>query len=202
VQNLSRDHRLTSMKISDPPIVDLAAFRLRPVELEDIPMWYEYLRLPHVVEHTSWNLAAESDLDAVVTRFNSTEAASPIRFAIEQIDSRQFAGTIGFHNISLENQTAEIGYDLHPDFWGRGIATTACKAVTSWGLQVRGFIQVQAVTLETNEMSKRVLRRSGFDFEKLLPDFRLVRGAPRNFLLFSRRDVPIATPAALVHDHL
>jgi RimJ/RimL family protein N-acetyltransferase len=118
------------MKISDPPIVDLAGFRLRPVELEDIPMWYEYLRLPHVVEHTSWNLAAENDLDAVVSRFHSTEAASPIRFVIEEAASRQFAGTIGFHNISLESQTAEVDYDLHPDFRGRGIATTACNSIS------------------------------------------------------------------------
>jgi RimJ/RimL family protein N-acetyltransferase len=189
------------MKISDPPIVDLAGFRLRPVELDDIPMWYEYLRRPHVVEHTSWNLAAESDLDAVVSRFNSTDAASPIRFVIEKTYSRQFAGTIGFHNISLESQTAEVGYDLHPDFWGRGIATTACNAVTSWGIHVRGFVQVHAITLETNEKSNQVLRRCGFDFEKVLPALRLVRGAPRDFLLFSRRSVPNAIPMSPVHRH-
>lgn len=190
------------MKISDPPIIDLAGFRLRPIELDDIPMWYEYLRLPHVVEHTSWNLAAENDLDTVVSRFNSTDVASPIRFVIEQTETRQFAGTIGFHNISIESQTAEVGYDLHPDYWGRGIATTTCKAVTGWALRVHGLVQVQAITMETNELSTRVLRRCGFNFEKVLPSFRLVRGTQRDFLLFSRRVVPNAIPVAPVHLHL
>jgi RimJ/RimL family protein N-acetyltransferase len=73
------------------------------------------------------------------------------------------------------------------------------KAVTSWGLLVRGFIEVQAVTLETNEMSKRVLRRCGF--EAVLPGLRLVRGVPRDFLLFSRRAVSNATPTAPVYRH-
>lgn len=189
------------MRIADPPTVDLTGVRLRPVELDDIPAWYEYLRLPHVVEHTSWNLADEHDLDAVVSRFNSTDAASPIRFVIEQTDSRQFAGTIGFHSIALENKTAEVGYDLHPDCWGRGIATAACKAVTNWGLRVRGFAQVQAITLKTNEKSQQVLRRCDFDFEKVLPALRLVRGVPRDFLLFSRRVVANDMLLSPVHRH-
>lgn len=189
------------MRIADPPTVDLPGFRFRPVELDDIPAWYAYLRLPHVVEHTSWNLVAESDLNTVVSRFNSTDAASPIRFVIEQTDSRQFAGTIGFHSISLECQTAEVGYDLHPDCWGRGIATAACEAVTSWGILVCGFAQIQAITLESNEKSKHVLRRCGFDFEKVLPSLRLVRGVPRDFLLFARRAVSNDIPMSPVHRH-
>ena len=69
-QNESKDDVLSlvcpvPIKIADPPTVDLAGLRLRPVEFDDIPTWYEYRRRPHVVEHTSWTLAGESDLDTV-----------------------------------------------------------------------------------------------------------------------------------------
>jgi [ribosomal protein S5]-alanine N-acetyltransferase len=173
------------MRISQPPAMGLVEFRLRPIEADDMSAWYEYLRLPHVVKHTSWNVASTEDLKPLIETYNSTDESSAIRFVIQEAASNRLVGTIGFHTISIENKTAEIAYDLHPDWWRRGIATAACKAVSRWGLNVYGFVRVQATTLETNENSKQVLQRCGFEFEGKLHCYRMVRGVPRDFLLYS-----------------
>ena len=172
------------MRIADAPLVPGYGVRLRAIGADDIDAWYEYLRLPHVVEHTSWNLAGAEDLRPLVAWYESDEADSAIRFVVMEGDV--LVGTIGFHTISTRNRTAEIAYDFHPGWWGRGIATACCRAVADWGLTERGFVRVQATTLDTNVRSVAVLERSGFAAEGLLRNYRMVRGSPRHFHLFSK----------------
>lgn len=95
-------------------------------------------------------------------------------------------GTIGFHTVSDVNRSAEITYDLAPDYWGRGIATTLCDVVTSWSYIAYGFVRVQATVLVGNERSQKVLTRSGYRHEGLLRAYRLVRGRPADFNLYAR----------------
>ena len=172
------------MRIEAAPLVPGFDLRLRPIDADDIDGWYAYLRLPHVVEHTSWNLASAEDLRPIVAWYEAGDADSAIRFAV--MEGVALAGTIGFHTISTRNRTAEIAYDFHPDWWGRGIATACCRAVADWGLAERCFVRVQATTLDTNLKSVAVLERAGFTAEGLLRNYRMVRGSPRNFHLFSK----------------
>ena len=172
------------MRIEHAPLVPGLVLRLRAIEAGDIEAWYAYLRLPHVVEHTSWSLASAEDLRPIVAWYEAADADSAIRFAVMEGDA--LIGTIGFHTISTRNCTAEIAYDFHPDWWGRGIATVCCRAVADWGVATRGFVRVQATTLDTNLKSVAVLERSGFAAEGLLRNYRMVRGVPRNFRLFSK----------------
>jgi ribosomal-protein-alanine N-acetyltransferase len=174
------------MRLESIPQLDNPDLLLRPVELADVDAWYGYLSIPHVLEHTSWNLQSSDDLRAAIAWYNMEDAASPIRFAIVERRTNAFVGTIGFHTVSPINKTAEIAYDLHPDYWGHGIATLCCRAAVRWGLAEYGFVRVQATALDTNAASVRVLEKSGFILEGKLRNFRLVRGVPRDFWLYAR----------------
>jgi RimJ/RimL family protein N-acetyltransferase len=98
----------------------------------------------------------------------------------------RLAGTIGFHCLSSFNRSAELAYDYSPVYWGRGIATAMCTTVTRWCYDVLKLMRVQATVLETNLPSERVLQKCGFSYEGLLRAYRMVRGAPGNFKLYSR----------------
>jgi RimJ/RimL family protein N-acetyltransferase len=174
------------MRPESTPRLDNADLLLRPVELADVDAWYGYLSIPQVLAHTSWNLQSADDLRAAIAWYNLEDAASPIRFAIVERASNALIGTIGFHSISPINKTAEIAYDLHPDYWGRGIATQCCRAAVRWGLEECGFVRVQATALDTNVASMRVLDKCDFALEGKLRNFRMVRGEPRDFWLYSR----------------
>jgi RimJ/RimL family protein N-acetyltransferase len=173
------------MRYSNAPIPDLASVILRPVELSDIPAWYDYLALPHVVEHTSWNVKSGDDLRPIIECYNSADPASAIRFAIQASSDGAFIGTIGFHTISTVNRTAELAFDLHPSWWGQGIAASCCRAALVWGFSERQFVRIQATALDTNTRSSKLLEKCGFVFEGKLRNYRIVRGSPRDFNLYA-----------------
>ncbi|MHA7126043.1 GNAT family N-acetyltransferase [Janibacter indicus] len=65
---------------------------------------------------------------------------------------------------ALDSPDVEIGWHLHPDVWGRGIATEAATRVLD---HASGLPRVVAVTHPDNEPSQRVARRLGMRDEGL-----------------------------------
>ena len=72
------------------------------------------------------------------------------RLAIINDFTGELIGTIGFHTVSDVNRTAEVAYDLAPAYWGKGVASAVCSAVTQWSFSAFGFVRVQGAVLETN----------------------------------------------------
>lgn len=158
---------------------------LRPIEAADIPVWFAYLSLPTVFEHTSWNLQSPADLAHYESSLQARAPSSLLRLAIADRSSDRLVGTIGFHTVSPENRSAELAYDLSPSVWGRGIATSSCGAMVQWAHSHVGLRRVQATVLKTNARSVAVLERCGFQREGLLRSYRLVRGSPGDFWMYA-----------------
>jgi RimJ/RimL family protein N-acetyltransferase len=55
----------------------------------------------------------------------------------------------------------ELGYDLHPDAWGRGLATEGARAVMQHAFGPLGLERVVAVVKPDNIASQRVLEKAG-----------------------------------------
>ncbi len=164
---------------------ELPGYVLNPIEPADAAEWTAYAIRPEVMRFTSSTVRGVDDVLAIIGRTRSGEPQAPVHFALRTPAGR-LAGTVGFHTISPLNRTAEVTYDVHPDFWGRGLATAACRAAVRWGFAARGWVRVQATTLEPHLASQRVLAKCGFALEGRLRHFRLVRGEPRDYLLFAR----------------
>src|SRR5262245_29376431 len=62
-------------------------------------------------------------------------------------------------------RTAEIGYWLGEEFWGRGIVTEAVCAVTDYAFATFDLCRVYAGVFEWNTPSMRVLEKAGYEFE-------------------------------------
>ncbi|AMO99384.1 acetyltransferase family protein [Collimonas arenae] len=178
------------MQYRDLPQLTHDLVYLRPLTRADAIAWYGYLCMPHVIEHTSWDLRS---IDGLAPKFDAIESLSPsseIRFAIALRSSDDLVGTVGFHTISTVNKTAELAYDLSPAIWGQGIAPAVCESVIAWGFKQLGAVRIQATVLESNDRSIRVLEKSGFEREGLLRSFRMVRGRPGNFWMYARLRLP------------
>jgi RimJ/RimL family protein N-acetyltransferase len=178
------------MRFADAPRVAGAPVLLRPVALADIADWYRYLSMPHVVQHTSWDLASADELKPMIDWYDANDPASAIRFAIVPQGGGPLIGTIGFHTISIANRSAEIAYDIAPEHWGRGIASACCRALVGWGFDSRGYLRIQASALDSNAGSVRVLQKCGFQLEGKLRNLRIVRGRPRDFWLYATIPTP------------
>ena len=78
----------------------------------------------------------------------------------------QAVGGIGFtlHD-DVYRRSAEVGYWLGEEFWGRGIAAEALRAVTEFALSAHDLCRLYAHVFEWNAASARVLEKAGYTFE-------------------------------------
>jgi ribosomal-protein-alanine N-acetyltransferase len=73
-----------------------------------------------------------------------------------------------FWNIDHGHRRAEIGYELNPDCWHKGLMTEALTSIIDHGFQKLGFHRIEATPLVINEASQRLLERCGFRKEGVL----------------------------------
>ncbi len=173
------------MQFSELPDLHDANFGLRPIRTNDLQAWYAYLSLPQVYQHTSWDLRSVDDLSHYACQEAAPTPDSMLRLAVVRSSDDILIGTAGFHTVSSLNRSAEITYDLHPDYWGQGIASKLCKTLTAWAHHAVKLNRVQATVLVSNQRSEQVLLRNGFQYEGLLRSFRMVRGQPGDFKMYA-----------------
>ena len=65
----------------------------------------------------------------------------------------------------VHRRSAEIGYWLGRELWGRGIAPVAVQAVTEWVFAEFDLARIYAGVFEWNPASTRVLEKAGYTLE-------------------------------------
>ena len=73
-----------------------------------------------------------------------------------------FTGEAGLFPLTPGGTDISLGYAFGPDFWGRGYATEASRAVLGEAFGPLGLRRVVAITREGNAGSRNVLRKLGF----------------------------------------
>lgn len=98
----------------------------------------------------------------------ATGECADTNFVIESDGA--FAGGIGVALTEAERRiTAEIGYWIGPDFWGRGIVTAAVARFVPWIFETHpGIVRIEAGIYHDNPASTRVLEKNGFHHEATL----------------------------------
>mgnify|MGYP003577325241 FL=1 len=103
---------------------------------------------------------------------------------IEDPKLKSLIGAIRFNHFDKKWHAGEVGYELHPDYWGKGLMTEAVAAVTACGRDTFGLNRIEAWTLPGNPASDRVLEKSGFLYEGTLRQKAFFKGAYRDFRMF------------------
>jgi RimJ/RimL family protein N-acetyltransferase len=112
--------------------------------------------------------------DAFPSPYTLEDANQWIRSATQENPRTSFAividgaavGGIGLiFKDDIFRRSAEIGYWLSEQFWGRGIATDALKAMTEYAFQHFDLCRIWASVFEWNPASMRVLEKAGYQFE-------------------------------------
>lgn len=68
----------------------------------------------------------------------------------------------------MARRTAEVGYWIGREFWGRGIMVDALKATTRYAFQELRLVRVFAVPFVTTTRSSRVLEKAGYVLEGVM----------------------------------
>jgi RimJ/RimL family protein N-acetyltransferase len=85
-----------------------------------------------------------------------------IYWAITLNGTDKLIGTICLFNFSKDNLKAEIGYELLPDFQGKGIMQEATSKVIDFGIQHIGLNSIEAYTHSENQSSTTLLHKLNF----------------------------------------
>ena len=98
-------------------------------------------------------------------------------------------GPIGSVGLTLRDadyrHSAEIGYWLGRPFWGRGIATTAVKAITTYAFETLGLTRLEAHIFARNQASARVLEKAGYRREGYLRNASMKEGEELDNVLYA-----------------
>ena len=85
----------------------------------------------------------------------------------------------------IERLSAEIGYWLGRQFWGRGIMTEAVRAATTYAIDHLGLSRVFAVPFVSNAASARLLEKVGYELEGVLRRSAMKDGVLLDQLLYA-----------------
>lgn len=86
-------------------------------------------------------------------------------WGIYLIETGGLIGTMGFYRIDKENLRGEVGYLLHPNFWGKGIMSEALQLALEYGFVTINFHSIIACIHPENEASRKILVRHHFQKE-------------------------------------
>lgn len=130
--------------------------------------------VPVIVRHANSRRVWRNLKDRFPHPYTTSDAEQWIHAAIQAMPQTHFA--IAIHGeavggIGLDLQTdvfrrsAEIGIWLGEEYWGRGIATEAVRAMTDFAFANFDLCRIYAGVFEWNPASMRVLEKGGYSFE-------------------------------------
>ncbi|MBQ6872980.1 MAG: GNAT family N-acetyltransferase [Clostridia bacterium] len=96
-------------------------------------------------------------------------------------------GSIGaFRQTNIHNKTAELGYYIAEEYWGKGIMTEAVKQLCDYVFSHTDIIRIYAEPFSHNIGSCRVLEKAGFQYEGTLRSNALKNGNVLDMKMYSK----------------
>ncbi|WP_406686374.1 GNAT family N-acetyltransferase [Rossellomorea vietnamensis] len=155
------------------PVFETERLVLRQIAMEDVGFLYELYTSLDVLRYFGMSPIESKDvaISMVENYEKHLESGGPMRWAIVEKESNKMIGTCGFHGISKAYKRCEIGYDLHPGHWGKGIMGEALSPLLHYLFSEKGMIRIGAVIVPYNKASARVVEKLGFKQEGLLREY-------------------------------
>ncbi|HEY9259936.1 GNAT family N-acetyltransferase, partial [Chitinophaga sp.] len=160
---------------------------LRPVEDKDTAALFHHFSDDRVTKFMDIDSFSNiSDAVHIIQFFRkSLEEEEGMRWAITLAGKDELIGTCGYHKINKPHFKAEIGYDLQPSFWGKGIMKEAISYMLTYGYEELQFNRIEAFVDPENIASAKLLTRLGFRYEGFLRDAFFEKGKFVNAELYS-----------------
>jgi RimJ/RimL family protein N-acetyltransferase len=160
---------------------------LREFITDDWPALLAYQRDPRYLRLYPWTERTVAEVQALVQMFVDQRSEQPRRkfqLAITFPDGGQVIGNCGIRRKPENDWEADIGYELAPEYWGRGYATEAALAIVDFGFRELGLHRVSSWCIADNAASARVLERVGLRPEGRLRENEYFKGRWWDTLLY------------------
>lgn len=146
------------------PIIKTERLTLNQVELNDAEFILFQRSSPEVTKYIKREPYTKVEqaiafIEMITQQFTEKQSYT---WALRNPETNEMLGSICLWNFSEDRKTAEIGYDLHPNFQGKGFMNEAMQATINYGFNQLNLNQIEAFTSKYNETSKKLLTQNNF----------------------------------------
>ncbi|MGM9565380.1 GNAT family N-acetyltransferase [Evtepia sp.] len=183
--------------------------KLRPWRLSDAKNLAAALNNEKILNNLRDGLPfpyTEQDAAAYISVTLSADPNEVFAYAIT-VDDRAVGSIGAFRQGNIHAQTAELGYYLAEEYWGRGIVTDAIRQLCGILFKNTDILRIYAEPFAYNIGSRRALEKAGFTREGTMKSNAVKNGKVVDMTLYSltrsldpypvRRLVPEEIPEAL-----
>lgn len=155
------------------PILETERLKLVELGYQHVQGLFEILSIEEVMRYYgSDSFTTPNEAMKLIEIFQKNyKEKRGIRWGIVLKRNKRLIGSLGLNSLLLKNKRAEIGYELHPNYWRNGFTIEAIKEVLRFSYNELGLNRVGAVVYPENEPSLRLLRGLGFTQEGILRDY-------------------------------
>ncbi|AQU80816.1 MULTISPECIES: GNAT family protein [Planococcus] len=163
-------------------------FYLREFIKEDWKAVHAYASQEIVTQYQPWGPNTEKETQQYLVDVLEQQVTNPrtsFTFAVVWKQTNEVIGAGELSAIDNMNQSGEIGYILHPNFWRRGIAAEVTLLLLEFGFRNKELNRISASCDLQNSGSQNVLEKSGMVKEGLLRQNLRMKKGWRDSLLYS-----------------
>ncbi len=149
------------------PVLTTERLRLRQLRADDAEAIFAILSDEAVTRYIGFEPHqsledSRQNIEQAHDRYARREA---IRWGVTLKGEDRVIGSCSFHHFGPGYHRAEVGYDLHRAYWGKGIASEAVTAVLTYGFATLDLHRIEAIIDIANDASKNLLLKLGFQYE-------------------------------------
>lgn len=126
----------------------------------------------HLSRFLYWALKEPTDLQTKIEQIRTWQAnfslGKDFGYGVFNRDESQVLGGCGLHIRTIFAWTREIGYWIHKDYNGQGLATELAGALTKVGFEVDRMQRIEIRVDPENAASLKVIRKAGYTYEGTL----------------------------------
>ena len=153
---------------------------LRPYEAGDLAALHDLFGREDVSRYLMWEPmgieAARSKLEQRLTQIRIDADGDAILLAAVDGESNRMVGEFMLRVVNKASRQGEIGWSIHPDVQGRGLATEGAREMLRFGFEDHGLHRIVAGADPRNAASLRVMERLGMRREADFAESDFVKG--------------------------
>jgi len=164
--NLFR-YKMSDSNLDNFPVLHIGRLLLRPLEGTDDEVIFRIRSNKDVYKYIAKQTQKSiSEARAFIAKTNKGVANGEIKYwGIVLKETNELIGDICLWNFSKDGLTAEIGYELYPDYHRKGIMNEAVKRIIAFGFESLKLKSIEAYTHKDNEGSKTLLQKHKFKLD-------------------------------------